>query len=122
MCLSTNVSGHNRVWAQTCVGTIVSGHNHVWEQSCLGTIVSEHKRIWAQSCGPNHVWAQTWWNHLLYKVILLTSVINASGIIIITPTLESICTPVIHIFFVHYVQLPQKNFWCIYLNVNVNVN
>ena len=36
---------------------IVSGHD-----SCLGTNVSGHKRVWAQSCGPNHVWAQTWWN------------------------------------------------------------
>ena len=55
-CLGTIVPGHNRVWAQSCLGTIVSGHNRVLAQSCLGTVV------WAQSCGPNHVWAQTWWN------------------------------------------------------------
>ena len=57
-CLGTVVSGHNRAWAQSCLGTIVSGHNRVWAQSFLGTVV------WAQSCGPNHVWAQTWWNRL----------------------------------------------------------
>ena len=28
----TNVSGHKRVWAQTCVGTIVCGHKRVWAQ------------------------------------------------------------------------------------------
>ena len=55
MCLGINVSGHNRVWAQSCLGTIVSGHNRVghnrvWAQSCLGTIVSGHNRVWAQSC------------------------------------------------------------------------
>ena len=65
-CLGTVVSGHNRVWAQSCLGTIVSGHNRVWAQSCLCAIVSGHSRVdpvvWAQSCGPNHVWAQTWWN------------------------------------------------------------
>ena len=79
-----NVSGHKRVWAQsclgtkrvwvqTCVGTIVCGHNRVWVQACVGTTVSGHNRVWsqtyvgtvvwAQSCRPNHVWAQTWWNH-----------------------------------------------------------
>ena len=75
-CLGTIVSGHNRVRAQSCLGTIVSGHNRVWAQSCLGTFESGHNRVWAQSCkaqclgtvvcaqscGPNHVWAQTWWN------------------------------------------------------------
>ena len=55
MCLGTNVSGHNRVWAQSCLGTIVSGRNRVWAQSRLGTIVSGHNRVWAQSCGPSRV-------------------------------------------------------------------
>ena len=32
-CQSTNVSGHKRVWAQTCLGTIV------WAQVCMGTNV-----------------------------------------------------------------------------------
>ena len=72
MCLGTDVSGHNHVWAQIkCVwaqssmGTIVSGHNCVWAQSCLGTIMSGHNRVWAQSClgtivpGHNRVWAQS---------------------------------------------------------------
>ena len=45
MCLSTIMSGHNRVWAQSCLGT-----NRVWAQSCLGTNVSGHKRVWAQMC------------------------------------------------------------------------
>ena len=49
-CVGTIVCGHNRVWAQTCVDTNVCGHNRVWAQSCLGTIVSGHKRVWAQSC------------------------------------------------------------------------
>ena len=39
------MSGHNRVWAQSCLGTIVSGHNRVgsivWAQSCMGLIVVE---------------------------------------------------------------------------------
>ena len=38
-----------------CLGTDVSGYNHVWAQMCLGTIVSGHKRVWAQSCGPSRV-------------------------------------------------------------------
>ena len=58
-CLGTIVSGHNRVWAQSCLGTIVSGHNRVRAQSCLGTIVSKHNRVWAQSCLGTVVWAQS---------------------------------------------------------------
>ena len=49
------MSGHNRVWAQSCLGTIVSGHNRVWAQSCLDTIVYGHSRVWAQWCGPSRV-------------------------------------------------------------------
>ena len=54
-CVGTIVSGHKCVWAQSCLGTNVcgtnvSGHNRVWAQSCVGTIVSGHKRVWAQSC------------------------------------------------------------------------
>ena len=66
-CQGTNVSGHNRVWAQTCVGKNVSGHNRVWAQTYVGTNVCGHKRVWAQSCvgtnvcGHNRVWAQTLW-------------------------------------------------------------
>ena len=52
LCLGTDVSGHNHVWAQikcvwaqSCLDTIVSGHNRVWAQSCLGTIVSGHSRV-----------------------------------------------------------------------------
>ena len=63
MCVGTNVSGHKRFWEQSCMGTIVSGHKRVWAQTCLGTNMSGHKCVWAQSCGPNHVWVQTWWNH-----------------------------------------------------------
>ena len=54
-CWGINVSGHKRVWAQTClgavmyglnnVGTIMSGHKRVSTQSCLGTIMSGHKRV-----------------------------------------------------------------------------
>ena len=33
----------------------MSGHNRVWAESCLGTVVSGHSRVWAQSCGPSHV-------------------------------------------------------------------
>ena len=55
MCVGTNVSGHNHVWAQSCLGTIVSGHKRVWAQSCLGTIVSGHKRVWAQTCVGTNV-------------------------------------------------------------------
>ena len=33
-----NVSGHSRVWAQSCLGTVVSGHNRV------GPIMYGHKR------------------------------------------------------------------------------
>ena len=47
------MSGHKRVWAQTCVGTNMSGHKHVWAQSCLATNVSGHNRVWAQMCGLN---------------------------------------------------------------------
>ena len=70
--MGSNVSGHNRVRAQTCLGTIMSGHNRVRAQTCLGTNVYGHKRVWAQtcvgtviwsqSCGHNHAWSQTWWN------------------------------------------------------------
>ena len=38
-CQGTNVSGHKRVWAQTCLGT------NVWVQMCLGTNLCEHKRV-----------------------------------------------------------------------------
>ena len=43
-CQSTKyVSGHKRVWVQTCLGTIVSGHNRVstivWGQACMCTNV-----------------------------------------------------------------------------------
>ena len=76
-CWGTNVPGHRRVWAQikcvwaqSCLGTIVSGHNCVWAQSSLGTIVSGHNRVWAQSCGPNHVWAQTWWNRDAHNYVI----------------------------------------------------
>ena len=59
-CWDTNVPGHRRVWAQSCLGT-----NYM----CVGTIVSGHNRVWAQSCGPNHVWAQTWWNRLKRTIL-----------------------------------------------------
>ena len=36
--LGTYVSGHKRVWAQTCQGTNVSGHEHAWAEASLGTI------------------------------------------------------------------------------------
>ena len=61
-CLGTNVSGHNHVWArikcvwaQTCPGTNMSKHSHLWAYNCVGTIMSEHnvyehKLIWAQMC------------------------------------------------------------------------
>ena len=39
------MTGHKRVWAQTCVGTNVCGHKRVWAQTCLGTIVCEHNRV-----------------------------------------------------------------------------
>ena len=60
MCLGTNVSGtfmsgHNRVWAQTCLGTNVCGPKRVWAQTCLGTNICGHKRVWANSCGPSRV-------------------------------------------------------------------
>ena len=54
MCLGTNVSGHNRVWAQSYLGTIVSGHNRVLAQSCLGTIVSGHSRVGPIMYGHKH--------------------------------------------------------------------
>ena len=50
MCLGTYVSGHNRVWAQSCLGT-----NHM----CLGTNVFENKCVWAQTCLSTNVSAQT---------------------------------------------------------------
>ena len=40
-----SMSGHKRVWAQTCVGTDVRGHKHVWAQTCVGTDVRGHKRV-----------------------------------------------------------------------------
>ena len=55
MCLGTNVSVHNRIWAQTCLGTNVSGHKRDCAQSCLGTNMSGHKRVWAQSCMGTNV-------------------------------------------------------------------
>ena len=54
-CVGTNVCGHKRVWAQTCVGTNVSGHKHVWARTCVGTNVSGHKRVWAQTCVGTNV-------------------------------------------------------------------
>ena len=39
------MSGHKRVWAQTCLGTNVSGHKRVWAQTCQGTNFSGHKRV-----------------------------------------------------------------------------
>ena len=63
--LGTNVSGHKRVWTQTCLGTNVCWHNHVWAQTCVGTNVCWHERVWAQTCvgtimsGHKRVWAQT---------------------------------------------------------------
>ena len=54
-CVGTNVSGHKRVWAQTYMGINVSGHKRVWAQTCLGTNVSGLKRVWAQSCGLKYV-------------------------------------------------------------------
>ena len=43
-CWGTNISA----WAQTCLGTILSGHNRVWAQSCgpsrVGPIMYGHKR------------------------------------------------------------------------------
>ena len=60
--VGTIMSGHKCVWAQTCVGTNVSGHTRVWAQTFVGTNVWGHKCLRAQSCGHNYVWAQTWWN------------------------------------------------------------
>ena len=49
----SNVTGHKRVWAQTCLGTVMYGLNRV------GTIVSGNKRVgtvvWAQSCMGTNV-------------------------------------------------------------------
>ena len=59
--MGTNVSCHNRVWAQTCLGTNVCGHNRVWAQTREGTIVCGHNRVgsivWAQSCMGPIVWS-----------------------------------------------------------------
>ena len=52
------VSDHNN----SCWGTNVPGHK---------LNVSGHNRVWAQSCGPNHVWAQTWWNRLSYSIAIV---------------------------------------------------
>ena len=50
----------------------------------------------------------------LLSKIILTSVMNASGFIIIKPTLEyNMCTSVIPYFFVHYAQYPQKILVCL---------
>ena len=40
------ISGHKRVWPQTCVSTNVSGHKRVRAQSCLGT------NVWSPSVAP----------------------------------------------------------------------
>ena len=66
-CLGINVSGHKRVWAKTCVGTNVCGQKHVWAQTCVVTTMSGHNRVWAQTCRGTVEWAQsymgqTWWN------------------------------------------------------------
>ena len=56
------MSGHKRVWAQSCLGTNqmclgtnMSRHSHVCAkscgaQSCLSAIMPGHKRVWAQTC------------------------------------------------------------------------
>ena len=49
------MSGHKRVWAQTCVGTNVSEHKRVWVQACVGTNVSGHKSVLAQMCVGTNV-------------------------------------------------------------------
>ena len=54
---------------------IVSDHNN----SCWGTNVPGHRRVWAQSCGPNHVWAQTWWNRVPTVVSNNTVALCAMG-------------------------------------------
>ena len=65
-CLGTNVSGNKCVWAQTCLGTNVCGYKCVWAQTCVGTNVCRHKRVWAQTSestnvsGHKRVWAQSW--------------------------------------------------------------
>ena len=66
-CRGTNMSGHKRVWAQTCLGTVMYGLNrvgtvmydcvhhvmygHVWAQICLGTIMYGYKHVWANRVG-----------------------------------------------------------------------
>ena len=82
MCLGTNVSGHNHVWAQTClgtvmyglnrVGTIMSGHKCVWAQSCLGIIAPRHKRVWAQTCVGTIMWDQSYMGTNVVEPSLVT--------------------------------------------------
>ena len=67
------MSGHKCVWAQSCLGTIMPGHKRGWAQTwmgqtCVGTV------MWSQLCGPNHVWAQTWWNPGEHLVVSLENI------------------------------------------------
>ena len=43
------MTGHKRVWAQTCLGTNLSGHKHVWEQTCLGKNVWSPAELWRKN-------------------------------------------------------------------------
>ena len=83
--MGTNVSGHKRVWAQTCVGTNVSGHNRVgtimWAQVCMGTNVWPPLGVYAHTGEASleveattyvHCWPNTRGNFL--AVVLKTNV------------------------------------------------
>ena len=110
-----NVCGHKRVWAQSCVGTNVFGHNRVLAQSCVGTNVSVHKLVWAQSCvgtnvsGHKRVWAQTCLGTIVWaQVCMGTNVWSPSR----TPSFFSVVPAALCQQFMSIIEFDSMSTFC----------
>ena len=80
-CRGTNMSGHRRVWAQTCLGTVMYGLNRVGTvmYDCVHHVMYGH--VWAQMSGHKHVWAQSCMGTNMYGLIVWVQLCMGTNVV-----------------------------------------